>query len=466
MRNFKLKSMEQVGKDYYDLRNEEFFKFLNELFSINKSKTWDEIAQRVTLEKIKRTYRKFADLFPRKIDYLAELEKSKSSFTSIHFGEIKATRIIDEIVRFSLYSDKIIVFHPLQNPSVTNQNINPGNNPKYWLQDFLDSLYFYIVIQKWANCGIVKLIINPYEYDFKLRESIDQQVEKRIASSDRDNFYKIASGSVRDHMAEQFAIIYQYRNKDYIINSLLEMDSPRFTTSESEDFAERIIRAIPKINPLYKKLSIPINGKMLQVSKAGGPLESILLVSEKSGGNIYTPSELNWLQINQFGLNDFWVKANKLYSKIPLKFLNEVDTNFALELRQQDRLAGVRGQLKKIYAELNNLNFEKLTESKIRDLQDGFIEEVKKAESEWMDIKKQAELSRKYWLASSVGLPLITNEISVLPLAIGSIAWLINSESTTRQKESIQRQKNPISVFVDLKNQRQNYFSIYKNCLL
>ena len=455
-----------MDKDYFDIKNEYFYQVLDELFNIKKAKTWDEIAQSVTLYKIKRTYRIFAELFPRNMNYLTQLEKSKAEFTTIHYGQIKAHKIIDEVVRFSLYSDKIIVFHPLQNPSVTNQKIDPRRNPKYWLPDFLDSLYFYIVIRKWVTAGIVKLIINPYEYDFGLRNQIDEQVEKRKAVSDIAKIFEVGKDSAMENLAEQFSRVYKDKNKTYIVSSLLKMQQPTFTQLNAEEFAEKIIEGFPKTNPLYNKLNILLNEKMLAPTKGGGPLESILLVSKYTDGNIYTTSNMNWYQIKAFGLNDFWIKANRLYSKIPLNFLNNVDTNFALNLRKEDRLVGVRTQLKKIYTELNDTNVSELTDSKMRDLHGEFKEEIKMAEAEWKEIRKQAEISRKYWIAANIGVPLVTNEISFLPLAIGSAIWLYSNERSTSEKMKLQRQKNPVSVFVDLKNQKQGFFSIFKNCLL
>ena len=113
--------------DYFDEQNVIFYDFLNENFKINKEKNWDGITKNITPEKIKMTYRLFAKLFPLNINYLEELTKINSEFTSIHYGTLKANRIIDEVVRFSLYSEKIIVFHPIQNPAVTNQSIDPRN---------------------------------------------------------------------------------------------------------------------------------------------------------------------------------------------------------------------------------------------------------------------------------------------------------------------------------------------------
>ncbi|RKS93856.1 hypothetical protein BC952_1708 [Flavobacterium limicola] len=54
----------------------------------------------------------------------------------------------------------------------------------------------------------------------------------------------------------------------------------------------------------------------------------------------------------------------------------------------------------------------------------------------------------------------------MIPLAFGSIAWLYRTEKEMMQKEKIQRQKNSVSVFVDLKNQKQSFFTTFKNSIL
>lgn len=459
-------STSSVEKDYFDIKSEYFIDYVIDLFGVKKSKNWDDIAKNISIEKIKQTYRTFAEIFPRKYNYVEELKKCKQSFTSIHFGDIKARKIIDEVVRFSLYSDKIIVFHPIQNPVITNQRIDPRKNPRYWLLDFLDALYFYIVIHKWVKAGIVKLIISPYEYDFELRDNLDQVVQKRVNKLDKKKYTDIGKNLILENLAEQFSFSYKNKSKEYISNELLKIEKPKFSKEDAEEFAEFIVKGASNVNPLYNKLNIPLKGAMLAPMRGGGPLESILMVSDLTDGNIYTPSDFHWQQINEYGLDNFWIKANRLYSKIPLNFLNNVDTSFALELRKDDRLSGVRLQLKKIYSELNGIKIDNLSELKMKELQEGFMEEIKKAEAEWNDIQRVADLSRKNWLVANLGIPIIKNDISLLPLAVGSLFWMYNNEKVTSQKETLQRQKNPISVFVDLKNQRQNFFSILANCLI
>lgn len=450
--------------DYFDEQNAKFYDFLNEKFKINKEKNWDSISNKITVEKIKMTYRFFSNLFPLNHNYSEELRKSSTDFTSIHYGTLKGSKIIDEVVRFSLYSEKIIVFHPIQNPSVTNREFDPRINPKLWLPDFLESLYFYTVIQKWVKLGIVKLIVNPYEYDLKLRDEIDKQTRKRVLESKLDD--QILHNEILDNIAEQFAPSYKKNSKEEIIESLCKMGNPIFTDKQSEDLANRILKVMPAINPLFNNLNKKLmSSSTLNPTKGGGPLESLLYISEKTGGNLYTPSEYKWNQIQEFGVNDFWIKANKLYADIPMSFLNNVDTNFALELRQQNRLAGVRQELKKIYKELDATNINNFSPQKLKFIQEGFIEELNKAESEWKLIRNQADIARKHWFLTHLAVPVVTNHISLLPIAIGSAAWFIRNEADAKEKLKNYRQKTPISVFVDLKNQKQSYFTELKNCI-
>lgn len=454
-----------MKNDFFDEQNKIFFEFLDDMFSINKSKSWDEISRNITTEKIKRTYRKFAELFPRNFDYSTELEKSKNDFNTIHFGDIRANKIINEIVRFSLYADKILVFHPLQNPNVTNQKIDPRKNPIKWLPDFLDALYFYIVIQKWVKEGIVKLIINPTEYDFDLRDKIDSEVRQRMKDDKDVDSNTLTKTHVQNSLAEQFAQFYPGRSEYEIVQSLLKIDSPQFNLTEAEDFAKSIFGSMNSVNPLYKKINIPLNQNMIHPIKSGGPVESMLYLSEKTRGNIYTTSEMNWQLFNDLKVDDFWTKTNWLYSKIPLNFLNNVDTNFALEIRKEERLSGVRIQLKKIFSELKDINIENLNEYKIKEMQEEFIDAVNQSDAEWNNIQFEADNYRKYWLGANVGIPIITNELSFIPVVMSSLL-LLKTEKDKVRKERLLKQKNALTVYIDLKNQKQSFFSILKNSVI
>ncbi|WP_316831820.1 hypothetical protein [Pedobacter aquatilis] len=70
-------------------------------------------------------------------------------------------------------------------------------------------------------------------------------------------------------------------------------------------------------------------------------------------------------------------------------------------------------------------------------------------------------------MTSGVVLPtVLSNNISILPVLVGAAGWFYKNEQNRFDKQKLLRIKNPISVFVDLKNQKQSYFSMLKNCLL
>ncbi|WP_321286686.1 hypothetical protein [uncultured Sunxiuqinia sp.] len=91
---------------------------------------------------------------------------------------------------------------------------------------------------------------------------------------------------------------------------------------------------------------------------------------------------------------------------------------------------------------------------------------MKKAESEWTTIRKLAENSRKHWLSANFGIPFIQNEITLFPLIAGSFTWLYFNEKSNKTKMKNFKVQNPISIYVDLKNQRQSFLTEIRNCII
>ena len=452
--------------DYFEQKNIEFYDFLNRNFGINKACNWSDIAQSITKAKISATYKFFSKLFPRNIDYSLELKPTNTKFRSLHHNNLNPNRIINEVVRYSLYSEEIYVFHPLQNPSITNQNLNPIKASQYWLQNFMDSLYFYIVLQKWVRAGIVKLIVNPYEYDFKLRDKMDSatkiRIKKLLDNSEYDEM-------IRDEAMENMAggLVNHSRNMSEleIRKMLLGLRNPVFTVEEATTFAEIIFKKQKEKNPLYNNLRVPLGDKGIFVQRGGGNLESIQYIAELINGSIYTTSKINWLQLQNLDKIDNWTKISHLYSKIELPFLDNVDTSFALSLREEDRLCGVRNSLKSIYGSISSTSAKEIDDRTLYELNGKFIEELKKADAEWSYIKKEAQSKRAYWAMTSVAVPVVFNQVSLLPMMILSSAWLTSNIYNEKLKKDKFRQTNSLSVFIDLENKTPNFFSMLKNCI-
>lgn len=453
--------------DFFQSKNIEFYSFLNENFKINNARKWSDISEQITKAKISATFKFFSKLFPKNIDYSIHLQKEDNIFRSIHFNNLNPNKIINEIVRYSIYSEEIVVFHPLQNPAITNQKLNPIKNPKLWLQNFMDSLYFYIVLQKWVKAGIVKLIVNPSDYNIELQEKLNNQAGRRIETLlNNPDFEKISQEEASENMAEMLAESCKGFSIERIKEMLVKLENPRFKEEEAEEFSKKIFSKLNQCNPLYEKLTVTRSQGSILASKGGGNLESILYISNQINGNIYTTDKSNWFQINQMGKMDFWTKVAHLYSQIDLPFLNNVDTSFALNLRQDGRLSGVRNELRNIYSSLNSIDSKEIDNKKMVELNEGFLEAVRKADAEWEFIKKDAQNKRFYWATTSIGVPVVFNPVSIFPLLLVSGLWLGNNIRDEHLKLKKFRMTKPLSIYVDLKHDEPNFFSIIKNCIL
>ena len=143
-----------------------------------------------------------------------------------------------------------------------------------------------------------------------------------------------------------------------------------------------------------------------------------------------------------------------------------MDTSFALNLREDDRLSGVRIELKKIYSIVNSMSAEELEGQKLVELNEGFIEALKRADAEWNYIKKEAQKKRRFLAISTIGFPVILNSVSIVPIILVSSLGLYENICEEKLKTAKFKLTNPLSVYVDLKNKESNFFSDLKNCIL
>ena len=51
-------------------------------------------------------------------------------------------------------------------------------------------------------------------------------------------------------------------------------------------------------------------------------------------------------------------------------------------------------------------------------------------------------------------------------MAVSSLAWLYKNEKTALDKQKAFRTQKPISVYLDLKNKKQDFLTEFRNCIL
>ncbi|MFH6948493.1 hypothetical protein ACHRV6_08395 [Flavobacterium sp. FlaQc-51] len=445
--------------------NLQFYDALNQIFVINKNQTWSDLSKRITLDKISETYKVFGEIFPPNLDRYALLPKNdaKEKLTSIFHGVLDGKSIINNIARYSLYSDEIIVFHPLQNPNLTSPEYSPILKPNLWKSEFVNALYFYIVLQKWVKKGLIHLIESPFSFELETFEMFRDLASKRV--NETEDIFK--DPSVK---AEHDAMMYEKLRTSILglpseaIEQTLKKALPHYSNSQIKNTALEM-KEHRKTQPLYVEFQDDKEGELI-VNKSGGNIEMIESLCRLTGAHSYTTQHVIKKQLELRGTNPFWTKFGTLYSGLNMTYLDNVDTTFALNMREEERISGVRKSFRELSSFLEQTELDKLTEDKILHFSDKFNFEVKKSEEEWMKIITDAKKVNAMAVTGSATIGAIIDPTKIILPAIGIPSSIAIVEYFKKRGLKSYRAKDPYSVFVDLKNNKPSFFSEFKNCIM
>lgn len=139
----------------------------------------------------------------------------------------------------------------------------------------------------------------------------------------------------------------------------------------------------------------------------------------------------------------------KAFQELEFKFLNNVESNFAYEMRANGRLESFRNYLRRTWKTLQGESEISNIDAVVRDFRDELTDEYHKAESEWKEIDRNI----LQWFGAAISGALLAGGLSfaapALP-ALGVATTGIFKLIAARTKRQSFRAKFPMSVFVDL----------------
>lgn len=453
-----------MANSYLDL-NLKLYDVFDELFKINKHTRWEDVAKEITLEKISITYKEYGNIFPYFLDRYELLPKNNPSekLSAIFQGSLDGLTIINNIARYSCYTDQIITFHPLQNPENTNPKMSPIEKPGLWQRDFINSLYFYIVLRKWVKSGIVHIIQSPFDYDKEARDYFWDLAKKRV--DEKEELYRTP-----EVMKEHDDYFYQQFKKTLLglpkeaLKKQISNTYPDWKDEQVAKFVEEL-KVYEKKQPLHVDLKYDFKEGILNLRKGGGNLEQIQALCDLTGSHSYTTQLFVKRQLELRGTNPFWTKFSTLHSGTNLTYLDKVDVAFALKLREEDRLSDVRKALREISGFLDSTELDKVRDDQILAMNDKFKYEVEKSENEWQKILDDAQKNNWLAITGTSVISLLLDPTKIIVPAIGIPSSIAINEFFKKRKLRRYRNSDPYSVYVDLKNQQPDFFSDLKNCI-
>src|SRR5260370_16758609 len=101
-----------------------------DIFGLNRS--WDKVKDGLSDARIREFYRFVAGLWRVGTDQRHILPPPDSSLRALYLGENEPEMMVQNVFRFSLYADQILVVNPFMNPNVLAEDMNPILRPGEW----------------------------------------------------------------------------------------------------------------------------------------------------------------------------------------------------------------------------------------------------------------------------------------------------------------------------------------------
>lgn len=138
-----------------------------DIFGLNR--TWEKVKDGMSDARIREFYTFIADLWPLDTDPNSILPEPSSSLRALYLGENEPEVMIQNVFRFCLYSDQILVVNPFDNPNVMAEEYNPIPHPGEWRIQTLRLVFHLALLAPWIAAGLVTLIPDPGDFNRELR---------------------------------------------------------------------------------------------------------------------------------------------------------------------------------------------------------------------------------------------------------------------------------------------------------
>jgi nucleoside phosphorylase len=416
------------------------------IFPSRSVEDWSSIKRSISGNQVRSLYEVIATLWP--VDTrLTNLVTASDKLRALYVGDMQPHILARNIFRFSLYTDEILLVDPFQNPHTSSAEANPLQNPDAFKSDTLKLLLCLKEIAPWIRAGIVTLVPNPGIFDADLRRKV-QRIAPTLLTED---MARMDEHEEREYH-EWFGRILMSHPESTIVAGL-RMYNPRITDRQIRECLADI-RELQRTDPLALEQE---QTEQFYIKRTGAGIPLSLYLCHIFDAFPYATSQGPWDALRSLESKDeeffraprgsnVWTPLTHSFHGLKFRFLDNVDTSFALGIRQEGRLAGFRDLLREIWKSATSSASERDIRTQALEFQDKVAVAYESAQADWQKIDK--DLVDCSGLVAGAGLIAGALDLS-FPLAgvgVGLLSQLVGSRMKRRQY----RRRVPMSVLVDL----------------
>ncbi|MFP5204176.1 MAG: SEC-C metal-binding domain-containing protein [Acidobacteriota bacterium] len=423
-----------------------------EIFHLERP--WDKVKEGMSDARIRAFYEFVADLWPPDTPIETTLPAPEGNLRALYLGENMPEAMVQNVFRFSLYADQIVLTHPFENPNRIREQFNPIAHPEEWRAQTLRTIYQLHMVAPWIVAGIVMLIPDPGDFNYPLMIKMFKMAEARLGKeflTEND----VEMSGYREVMQKQF-----FLSPPSYLARMARETIPGISDKEVQDLLDYAAE-VRKSDPLLINDTLDKMPGQMTTAKTGANLEMGLYICQNIGAFPYTNLPFRWKEILSAGkeldpLAQVWSPLTKAFHTLDFKFLNNVDSHFAVEMRNEGRLAGFRAYLRKLWNMIDGDIDPGKAERYALDFRDELTAEYDRAKADWNSIDRDL---MKWAIPAIAGLMGSVGAIATghLGLAVPSGGFVIkgvNELIQAQKKRAEFRLKTPMSVLIDLEANR------------
>ena len=377
-------------------RNFYFFARLCKILQLDlkKPKEIADYKKAFTAEAVRAIHEAVIDTWPSNTDLVHVLKPDEGEVSSLYIGDYDPEYLTRAIVRQSVYTQKILIIDPFTYPSSVKDEFNPISNPNEHRFQTLKNVNFWRLLMPWVKEGIVEIIRPPGDLNPKLNwESIKRQKRKfeenpKLKEAVRTTQEQIFNERERnDKLFEELLLCHSDADIQKIFyRKNLDKSGISFDKFLS-DVQQQRKQNINFLEPLGEGL----NSKQKMMMSFGTSYDMALITAKITQSYLVTDLHSKWLEIeidrdNQNPETKVWAPFSKAFQDAPLKFLNNVSSDHALQLRTEGRLDSLRTFLHRVWKKAQTP--EQFDSENAVLLAEELKDEVAKADEEWKKIDK------------------------------------------------------------------------------
>lgn len=400
---------------------------------------------------IKRTYGRLPYFFPHSAPYRQICNSIASDHLSgFYWGSPNVNRVATHLTRYSLYTSHIIVTNPFCDMMRYHLDASPLDRPGIWKQQVINKAMFLVSLEPWIREGIITLLppIKWTDHEF-FKEKLVPVAENRFAAYSEDQqsalefegFLEIARCFHPDDMSSFVDNFMQGAPKS-LVDGIVSIVHDEFRT-----------------NPARYLFSGPGNEQMIAMGTSHN-LESAVFTAELCGSYMLF-GEKQYQREYRFASQrnpsddcvvptDALTQLSFAFAELEFSFLNCVDLGFALSLRKEGKLSGLRTFLNDLWRKVSSVEgIERLNAD--RYFREEIVDQYNTYKEEWKDISKN--LGRQA-VASAGGaaLAVLSGKLEI-SVAMGGLAGFQLKQLLDSYSSRQQHQRLPLGIFLQLDRQ-------------